>query len=319
MSGEVDLKQIDTIVKDKYEADPENLIHILQEINSNYNYLPEPAINRVAERLNIPLTQVYSVSTFYKSFSLEPRGKHLITVCLGTACHVRGGQKLLEQLERKLKIKAGKTTPDRKFTLETVSCLGCCALAPVMVIDEKYYERAKNEQKVRFVKSQVHRIYCDENDNLILRYIENNKIKEEEFDLVVLSVGIKPKVANQELLKKLGLDLNEHGFCQVSNFAPVNTSKDGIFTAGAFSGPKDIPETVMEASAAASEASCIISSARHTLTSKKEYPQEKDIAGEKQRIGVFVCHCGVNIGSVVDVNEVKSYAGTLPNVVYTDN
>ncbi len=153
MSGEVDLKQIDNIVKDKYEADPENLIHILQEINSNYNYLPEPAINRVAERLNIPLTQVYSVSTFYKSFSLEPRGKHLITVCLGTACHVRGGQRLLEKLERKLKIKAGKTTPDRKFTLETVSCLGCCALAPVMVVDEKYYGKVDSAKLKKVLDS----------------------------------------------------------------------------------------------------------------------------------------------------------------------
>ena len=135
----IDLKKIDALVLEKYGADPENLIHILQEINAEYTYLPGDGIKRVAKKLKVPLSLVYSVATFYKALSLEPRGKHLITVCLGTACHVKGGQRIVEKLERDLGIQAGETTADMKFTLETVSCLGCCALGPVMVIDGKYY------------------------------------------------------------------------------------------------------------------------------------------------------------------------------------
>jgi NADH-quinone oxidoreductase subunit E len=147
------LKKVDQIVIEKYDADPENLIHILQEVNSEFNYLPEPAICRVAEGLKIPLSQVYGVATFYKALSLEPRGEHVITACLGTACHVRGGQRMVEKLERDLDIKAGETTPDMKFTLETVSCLGCCALAPVIVVDEKYHGKIDSGKLKKVMKS----------------------------------------------------------------------------------------------------------------------------------------------------------------------
>ncbi|NOQ23141.1 MAG: NAD(P)-binding protein [Candidatus Aegiribacteria sp.] len=184
---------------------------------------------------------------------------------------------------------------------------------------ENYYERAKEEHGVRFVKSEIHRIYRDENENLILRFSENNKIKEEEFDLVVLSVGVTQSEANQELAKTLGIQLNQHGFCRVEDFSPVSTSRAGIFTAGVFSEPKDIPETVMAASAAAGEASGILAAARHTLARDKEYPQEKNIIGEKPRIGIFICHCGINIGSVVDISAVKDYAATLQNVVFVED
>jgi len=183
---------------------------------------------------------------------------------------------------------------------------------------ERYYERAKTEHGVRFIRSKIHRIYQDEKSNLTLRFVHENTIKEEQFDLVVLSVGLRPPAATKGLAESLGLELNEHGFCQVGEFSPTATSKPGIFTAGVFSGPKDIPETVMEASAAASEASCLLSPARHTLTAEKQYPPERDVTGERPRIGVFICHCGINIGGVVDVPAVKEYAGSLSNVVFVD-
>jgi len=183
---------------------------------------------------------------------------------------------------------------------------------------ESYYERAKKEHGVRFIRSQIHRIYQDEKSDLTLRFVDESRAREERFDLVVLSVGLRPPVTTKDLAENLGLELNQHGFCQVGEFSPVATSKPGIFTAGVFSGPKDIPETVMEASAAASEASCLLSPARHSLTVEKEYPQERDVTGEKPRIGVFICHCGINIGGVVDVPGVKEYASSLPNVVFVD-
>jgi NADH:ubiquinone oxidoreductase subunit E/NAD-dependent dihydropyrimidine dehydrogenase PreA subunit len=114
------------------------LIAVLQDINHDLGYLPEPALRYVSRQTNVPLISVYHVATFYKAFSLQPRGKHLIRVCLGTACHVRGAQQVLEVIKGKLQIEPGQTTPDRKFTLETVNCLGTCALAPVVTIGQKY-------------------------------------------------------------------------------------------------------------------------------------------------------------------------------------
>ncbi len=130
--------KLDQIIEE-YSDEAGPLIPVLQDINQHYNYLPELALKYVSERLEIPLNQVYHVATFYKAFSLEPRGKHLIRVCMGTACHVRGSAGVLSELERKLDIKAGETTDDLKFTLETVNCLGACALGPVVVIDDEYY------------------------------------------------------------------------------------------------------------------------------------------------------------------------------------
>jgi len=183
---------------------------------------------------------------------------------------------------------------------------------------ERYYERAKKEQGVRFIRSRIHSVYQDSEKNLLLRFVDNNRIKEEKFDMVVLSVGLRPPATTKELAEKLGVELNQYGFCQVDGFAPVATSKPGIFTAGVFSGPKDIPESVTGASAAASEATQLLSSSRHSLTAEKQYPPERDVSGEEPRIGVFVCHCGINIGGVVDVPSVKEYISTLPNVVFAD-
>ena len=115
------------------------LIPILQDIQESYKYLPEEFLIKVAEKLHIPLIDVYGVATFYQSFSLIPKGEHIITVCLGTACCIRGGIKIVDVLTRELDIKPGETTKDNKFTLETVNCLGCCAIGPVMVIDNEIH------------------------------------------------------------------------------------------------------------------------------------------------------------------------------------
>ena len=132
---------------EKYNNEKKALIAILQDIQAEFNYLPPESLRAVSETLNIPLIDIVGVVTFYRAFSLEPRGKHIITVCLGTACHVRGGPKILEEFERKLDIKAGETTKDREFSLETVACLGCCAIGPVVVVDGNYYAQT-NIRKV---------------------------------------------------------------------------------------------------------------------------------------------------------------------------
>ena len=117
------------------------LIAILQDIQAKVNYLPRKALVQVAKSLDLALTDVYEVATFYKAFSLEPKGKHTLKVCLGTACHVRGGARILDYLETRLDVKAGGTTQDLAFTLESVNCLGACALGPVMVVDRRYHGR----------------------------------------------------------------------------------------------------------------------------------------------------------------------------------
>jgi len=135
-------------ILDNYQRDKGMLVSILQDIQAEYNYLPKEALVELSQTLGAPLSQVYSVATFFKAFSLEPRGRHLINVCLGTACHVRGAVRVLEAIERELDIKASKTTKDLKFTLETVNCVGCCALGPVVIVDGEYYGQMKSD-KVR--------------------------------------------------------------------------------------------------------------------------------------------------------------------------
>jgi NADH-quinone oxidoreductase subunit E len=115
------------------------LIAVLQEIQDRDHYLSEPALREVSEKLSIPFIDVYSVATFFRAFSLKPRGKHVCTVCVGTACHVRGAQAILDKLSDRLGIPAGETTGDGSFTLETVNCLGCCAIGPIVVKDGKYF------------------------------------------------------------------------------------------------------------------------------------------------------------------------------------
>lgn len=134
----IETQKVKSLIE-KHNNEKKALIAILQDVQDEFNYLPSESLRLVSETLGIPLIDIMSVATFYRSFSLEPRGKHLITVCLGTACHVRGGPKILEEFERKLDINAGQTTKDRQFSLETVACLGCCAIGPVVVIDDNYH------------------------------------------------------------------------------------------------------------------------------------------------------------------------------------
>ena len=122
-------------IVNRYQRDASMLVSILQDIQAKYNYLPRPALEEVSHCLNIAVSRVYSVGTFFKSFSLVPRGRHLINVCLGTACHVRGAARVMDTIERELGIKPGETTKDLKFSLERVNCIGACALGPVVVVD----------------------------------------------------------------------------------------------------------------------------------------------------------------------------------------
>lgn len=136
-----DLRSVEIIdsIMAQYRHNPARLVGILQDIQKELRYLPQDALRHVAERLAVPLPRVYSVATFYQAFSLTPRGRHIVKVCMGTACHVRGAPRVLEELERKLGIKAGETTYDLEYTLLTVNCLGCCALGPVVVMDNTYH------------------------------------------------------------------------------------------------------------------------------------------------------------------------------------
>lgn len=133
----------DTVDKilEKSEKQKSQLIGILQAIQNKLNFLPKEALVYVAEELKVPFSLVYHIATFYKAFSLTPRGRHQINVCLGTACHIRGGIKIMEKIERELNIKSGETTRDAKFSLEAVRCIGCCSLAPVIRIGENTYGR----------------------------------------------------------------------------------------------------------------------------------------------------------------------------------
>lgn len=148
---QINTEKIDFLIN-KYGARRESLIPLLQDIQSFLNWLPEEVIREVAKKLGIPLIDVYSVATFYRSFSLKPRGRHLITVCLGTACHVRGGQRIVEAISRELGIKPGETTKDMKFSLETVNCLGCCAIGPIVVVDGEYYGGMTSQKALSLIK-----------------------------------------------------------------------------------------------------------------------------------------------------------------------
>lgn len=130
----------------KYQRDQSLLVSILQDIQAEYNYLPREVLEEVSQGLAVPLTQVYSVATFFKVLSLEPRGRHLLSVCLGTACHVRGALRILEMIERELGIKAGETTKDLKYTVERVNCVGACALGPIAIVDGEHLGGVKTEK-----------------------------------------------------------------------------------------------------------------------------------------------------------------------------
>jgi heterodisulfide reductase subunit A-like polyferredoxin len=183
---------------------------------------------------------------------------------------------------------------------------------------EKYYNRAKDQEGVRFEKARVHTI--NENHDtggLTIRYAsDSGEVVTEDFDMVVLSVGLQISEPTMDLAKRLNINLNKHKFADTPLFEPVSTSRPGVYACGVFQGPKDIPTSVIEASAAAMVAGKSLSAARNTLTRTVVVPQEIDITGQAPRIGVFVCRCGINIAGVVNMEEVEAYVKTLPNVEY---
>jgi heterodisulfide reductase subunit A len=183
---------------------------------------------------------------------------------------------------------------------------------------EEFYERGK-QQGITFVRSKVSSLKeIPETKNLIVHYAEEDgTLKEQEFDLVVLSVGLEPAEKAQELASTMGISLNDYRFSHTNLFSPIKTTREGIFVAGAFQGPKDIPETVIQSSGSVASVSSLLASARGSLVEEHTYPEELPIEDDP-RIGVFVCHCGINIAGVVDVQVVKEYARTLPNVVFAE-
>ena len=185
---------------------------------------------------------------------------------------------------------------------------------------DTYYEEAQHKHGIRFIPSSVSSIKeIPHSKNLLVKYVsEEGTVVEEEFELMVLSVGLEPSKTSKELAQALGIELNHYGFCSTRGFTPLNTSKPGIFATGVFQGPKDIPETVAQSSGAAALAAALLTPARGTLVKHKEVPKELEVSGQPPRIGVFVCHCGINIGAVVDVKSVVEYAKTLPQVVYAE-
>jgi heterodisulfide reductase subunit A2 len=184
---------------------------------------------------------------------------------------------------------------------------------------EKYYEKAK-VKGVSFIKTRIHTIEEIGNNTLRINYgSEQGEIKSQEFDMVVLSHGLEVSKSSLELAGRLGVDLGDQRFVKTGSFTPVATSKPGIYVCGALNGPKDIPISVMEASAAACEAASKLSEGRGTLTHEKSIPVPVDIKGEAPRVGVFVCSCGINIAGVVDVKSVAEYAKTLPYVTFVQN
>ncbi|MBI2252925.1 MAG: NADH-quinone oxidoreductase subunit NuoE [Armatimonadetes bacterium] len=160
-------EEIENILK-KYNYDKSFIIGILQDLQAKENYLSKENLEYLSRELNISQGELYHLATFYKAFSLKPRGKHIFNVCLGTACHVRGGANIKEKLERDLGIKAGETTPDKQFTLETVNCLGCCAQGPVVVLDEEYHgemNTAKVNKILKNIKDKKREVKVGETQN----------------------------------------------------------------------------------------------------------------------------------------------------------
>ncbi|HMK75485.1 MAG TPA: FAD-dependent oxidoreductase, partial [Thermodesulfobacteriota bacterium] len=185
---------------------------------------------------------------------------------------------------------------------------------------DEYYERAKL-LGVNYIRSRPASIEeVPGNRNLIVQYlIEDDKKASREYDMVVLSVGMQPPKEADRIAKTFGIDLNEYRFCKTSAFQPVESKREGIYLAGSFTEPKDIPETVMEASGAASKVLSLLKEAKGSLIIKEEFPPQKDVLGEEPRVGVFVCNCGSNIGGFLNVPDIAAYARTLPNVVYVED
>jgi heterodisulfide reductase subunit A len=185
---------------------------------------------------------------------------------------------------------------------------------------EAYYEGSKKNYGVQFKRGIISAVkQRQQTKNLVLSYVrEDGQVTQEEFDLVVLSVGLRPSASTARLAEVVGVERDRFGFCQTEPLAPSRTSKQGIYVAGTFAAPIDIPETVMTASAAAALAGQSLHEARGTLIRQKTFPPERDISGEEPRIGVFICRCGTNIARVVGVDDVVEYARSLPGVVYAE-
>jgi len=183
---------------------------------------------------------------------------------------------------------------------------------------EAYYQRTEKLPGVRFIRSYVSIVgEMPESKNVVVRYATPNEgVKEEEFDMVVLSVGLNPPAGYEAVAGKFGIELNPHGFCKAVSSNPMETTRAGIFVSGGFQGPTDIPESVFTASGAGAQCGELLDYRRDKLTKERIYPEERDVSKEEPKIGVFVCHCGANIGSVVDVPSTVEYALTLPNVAY---
>ena len=185
---------------------------------------------------------------------------------------------------------------------------------------ERYRNRAEKEKGVRYIRSRVHTVTPLADGSLRLRYVlESGEVIEEIFDMVVLSIGLAPGAKNVQLAQRLGIALNDHGFAETHGLTPVSTSRPGIYACGAFQEPKDIPMSVMEASAAAAFSTGLLAQSRDTLTRVRQLPPELDVSGLQPRVGVFVCNCGINIGGIADVPTVREYAKTLPYVVHVED
>ena len=148
---DVDPGKVDEILG-LHAADPSSLIMVLQDVQREYSFLPPEALQRVSGALSVPMAKIHAVATFYKAFSLIPKGKHTLRVCLGTACHIRGAKQLVDEVDRLIRIKPGETSEDMKFSLETVNCVGACAMAPVFIVDETYHGKAKIFRLARILK-----------------------------------------------------------------------------------------------------------------------------------------------------------------------
>ncbi len=141
----IDYMELDEIIEEEFYNDKENLIMILQAIQRKFNYLPHPTLTYLSEKIQVPLVEIYGMTTFYSNFSLEPRGKNIVSICLGTACHVRGGERVREKIEGTLDICDGETSQDMSFSLESVRCIGCCSLGPVIKVNDDIHARISSE------------------------------------------------------------------------------------------------------------------------------------------------------------------------------
>ncbi len=184
---------------------------------------------------------------------------------------------------------------------------------------DRFYERSKTENGVRYVRSMISRVIPNpEDDTLSISYAApDHQIREETYDLVVLSIGLCPNPSLVDLARRMGLELDTHGFCTTDPLDVVTTSRPGVFVCGAAQGPKDIPDSVQQGSSAAERATSLLAGTRGSLVTAPAVPEERDVSREAPRIGVFVCHCGINIAGTVDVQAVADFVGTLPDVVHT--